>query len=151
MGLIKLDDTAQDNGLALMLHGLLEENLAAHQTKREDFASIRTRFALVAPDAEVQVSLWFDSGHCTVYDGVRHGTEVTITADSGKIPELSQLRMRHGLPWLFDDIGKGLVLSLVQREIAIRGLVDLPIPHPFDTLRRGVDLLRLTRVLSVAD
>lgn len=151
MGLITLDDTAQDNGLALMLHGLLEENLAAHQSKREDFAAIRTRFALVAPDAEVKVSLWFDDGHCTVYDGVRHGTEITITADSGKIPELSQLRMRLGLPWLFDNVGKGLVLSLVMHQIAIHGLVDMPWPHLMDTLRRGHDLLRLTRVLSVAD
>jgi hypothetical protein len=151
MGLITLDETAQDNGLALMLHGLLEENLAAHQAKRENFAAIRTRFALIAPDAEVQVSLWFDDGHCVIYDGVRNGTEVTITADSGKIPELSQVRMRLGMPWLLDDAGKGLVLSFVQGQIAIEGLVDLPFLHIRDTLRRLYDLLRLTRVLSVAD
>ncbi|HEX2569098.1 MAG TPA: hypothetical protein VH877_06010 [Polyangia bacterium] len=151
MGLITLDETAQDNGLALMLHGLFEENLAAYQAKREDFAAIRTRFALVAPDAEVQVSLWFDDGHCTVYDGVRNGTEVTITADSGKIPELSQVRLRFGLPWLLDDAGKGLVLSFVQGQIAVEGLIDLPWVHVGDTLRRLYDLLRLTRVLSVAD
>ena len=47
MGLITLDDTAQDNGLALMLHGLLEENLAAASVELtpHDLAEIETAAA----------------------------------------------------------------------------------------------------------
>ena len=151
MALITLDSPAEDNGLALMLHGLLEENLAAHRSKRRNFTAIRTRFAIIAPDAEVKVSLWFEAGHCTLYDGVRDGTDVIITADSGKIPELSQLRIRFGMPWILDEAGKGLVRSFLVGEIRIEGLLDLPIPHPISSLHRVLDLVRLTRVLSVND
>lgn len=150
MDFITLDAPAEDNGLALMLRGLLEENLAASQPKREDFASIRTCFALIAPDAEVEVSLWFEGGRCTLYNGVRAGTEVTITADSGKIPELSLLSFRFGLPWLLDDAGKEFLRAFALREIAITGLIDLPLPHPLRSLRRVMDMLRLVRALSVS-
>ena len=147
--MIDLDPRAEDNGLALMLKGLLDENIAASASKLRDFGAINTRFAVVAPDAEVTVTLWFESGTCTIYDGLREGVEVVITADSGKIPELSLLQMRYGIPWLLDDAGKSFVRALLSREIKIAGLVDLPIPRPLSTARRAIDLLRLTRVLSV--
>jgi hypothetical protein len=71
-----------------------------------------------------------------------------ITADSGKIPELSMLKIRYGLPWLFDDNGQGFVRSLIKREIRIDGLVKIP-PTPFKTAKAALDLVRLTRILSV--
>jgi glycine/D-amino acid oxidase-like deaminating enzyme len=71
-----------------------------------------------------------------------------FTADSGKIPELSLLKIRYGLPWLLDDNGKGFVMSLLKREIRIDGLVRIP-PTPFKTAKAALDLVRLTRILSV--
>jgi hypothetical protein len=146
---ITLDASAEENGLAAMLHGLLGENLAASDAKRRDFAQITTRFAVVAPDADVSVTLAFDGGRCTIYDGLRGDPEVVITADSGKIPELSLLQIRYGMPWVLDEAGKGFLRALAKREIVIRGLVELPIPNPLHTLKRAADLVRLTRVLSV--
>src|SRR5438477_11612145 len=98
MDVIKMDERAEDNGLAVMLHGLLSENVAASHGKRRDFEAIHTRFAVDAPDAEVQVTLWFEGGRCTIYDGIRHGAEVIVTADSDKIPEVSLLQIRYGPP-----------------------------------------------------
>jgi hypothetical protein len=146
---ITLDASAGDNGLAAMLFGLLGENLQASDAKRRDFAQIVTRFAVVAPDAEVSVTLAFEGGRCTIYDGLRGDPEVVITADSGKIPELSLLEIRYGLPWILDDAGKGFLRALAKREIRIDGLVELPIPNLLHTVRRAIDLVRLTRVLSV--
>jgi hypothetical protein len=148
MDTITVDAAAEENGLAAMLAGLLGENIAASDGKRRDFEAIRTRFSVVAPDAEVAVTLAFDGGRCTILDGERDA-EVTITADSGKIPEMSLLQIRYGLPWVLDDAGKGFLRSLAAREIKIAGLVDFPIPKPFASLRRAIDLVRLTRVLSV--
>lgn len=140
---------AEDNGLAAMLHGLVGENLAASPAKRRDFAAIRTNIAVVAPDAEVAVTLCFEGGGCVLRNGARADAELTITAAAEQIPQLSLLDVRYGLPWLFDEAGKRFVESLLRREVRIVGLVDLPVPRPRDTLRRAIDLVRLTRVLSV--
>jgi len=147
--LVSLDGSAADNGLALMLKGLLEESIAASTDKRRDFDAMTSTLGIVAPDAEVQVTLAFDGGRCTVYDGLRNEPALVITADSGKIPELSLLKIRYGLPWLFDDNGKGFVRSLLQREIRIDGLVRIP-PTPLKTAKAALDLVRLTRIISVA-
>jgi hypothetical protein len=147
---IRLDPSADENGLAAMLQGLLGENLAASWSKRRDFDAIRTTFAVVAPDAEVSVTLSFDGRGCTILDGVRHDAEVVITADAEKIPSLSLLKIRYGLPWVLDEAGQQFVRALLAREVKIEGLVDLPIPRPRESLRRALDLVRLTRVLSVS-
>lgn len=146
---IAIDPRAEENGLAAMLQGLLSENVVASSDKRADFDAIHTSFAIVAPDAEVSITLLFAGGRCTIHDGVLPEAEVVITADSGKIPEMSLLQIRYGLPWVLDEAGKSFVRALLRREIKIGGLVDLPFPRPRDTLRRAIDLVRLTRVLSV--
>jgi hypothetical protein len=148
MDVVTLDAQAADNGLALMLQGLLSESIAASDSKRRDFEAMSSTFGIVAPDAEVTVTLEFDGGRCTIYDGLRHEPTLVITADSGKIPEMSLLKIRYGLPWLLDENGKSFVLSLLKREIRIDGLVRIP-PTPFRTARAALDLVRLTRILSV--
>jgi hypothetical protein len=148
MDAVILDGRAGDNGLALMLQGLLSESIETSGAKRRDFQQMDSTFGIVAPDAEVTVTLAFSRGRCTIYDGLREPTLV-ITADSGKIPELSLLQIRYGLPWLFDDNGKGFVLSLLKREIRIDGLIRIP-PTPLRTARAALDLVRLTRILSVS-
>lgn len=148
MDVVTLDAQAADNGLAMMLQGLLAENLAASDKKRRDFESMTSTFGIVAPDAEVTVTLAFAAGRCTIYDGLRHEPDLVITADSGKIPEMSLLSIRYGLPWLLDDNGKNFVRALVKREIRIDGLLRIP-PTPLKTAKAALDLVRLTRILSV--
>lgn len=145
---VTLDAQAADNGLALMLQGLLSESIAASQEKRRAFLAMSSTFGIVAPDADVTVTLAFDSGHCTIYDGLRREPALVITADSGKIPELSLLSIRHGVPWLLDEHGQSLVRSLLKREIRIDGLIRIP-PTPFRTAKAALDLYRLTCILSV--
>jgi len=151
MDVVTLDAQAADNGLAMMLQGLLAENLAASGRKRRDFEAMTSTFGIVAPDAEVTVTLTFSEGRCTIYDGLRHEPDMVITADSGKIPEMSLLSIRYGLPWLLDENGKNFVKALLKREIRINPLVRIP-PTPMwalKTAKAALDLLRLTRILSV--
>ncbi|MCU1282975.1 MAG: hypothetical protein JWM53_6521, partial [bacterium] len=112
MDVVTLDAQAADNGLAMMLQGLLAENLAASADKRRAFDSMSSTFGIVAPDAEVTVTLAFSAGRCTIYDGLRHEPDLVITADSGKIPEMSLLSIRYGMPWLLDENGKNFVRAL---------------------------------------
>jgi hypothetical protein len=148
MDLVTLDAMAADNGLALMLQGLLAESIAADEGKRRAFESMSSTLAIVAPDADVSVTLVFEGGRCTIYDGMRHEPALVITADSGKIPEMSLLKIRYGLPWLLDENGQSFVRSLLKREIRIDGLIKIP-PTPLKTARAALDLVRLTRILSV--
>ena len=151
MDVVTLDALAADNGLALMLQGLLAESIANSTDKRHDFEQMESTFGIVAPDAEVTVTLEFARGRCTIYDGLRHEPALVITADSGKIPELSLLSIRYGLPWLLDDNGKNFVRALLKREIRIDGLIRIP-PTPLwamKTAKAALDLVRLTRILSV--
>ena len=100
-------------------------------------------------NASVTVTLAFADGRCTIYDGLRHEPDLVITADSGKIPEMSLLSMRYGLPWLFDEAGQSFVRALVRREIRIDGFIRIP-PTPLRTAKAALDLVRLTRILSVS-
>jgi hypothetical protein len=148
MDVVMLDAQASENGLAMMLQGLLAENLAASEAKRRDFDAMSSTFGIVAPDAEVTVTLAFSHGRCTIYDGLRQEPDLVITADSGKIPEMSLLSIRYGLPWLLDENGKSFVRALLTRQIRIDGLLKIP-PTPLRTAKAAVDLVRLTRILSV--
>lgn len=152
MDVVLLDAQAGENGLALLLQGLLAENLAASDKKRRDFESMASTFGVVAPDAAVTVTLSFAGGRCTIFDGLRHEPDAVITADSGRIPELTLLSIRYGLPWLFDTVGKSLVRALWQREIRVDGLVRLPTSplSVWRAARASLDLVRLARILSSA-
>jgi hypothetical protein len=152
MDVVTLDAQAADNGLAMMLQGLLAESVAGSSAKRRDFEAMTSSFGIVAPDAEVTVTLEFGGGRCTIYDGLRHEPDLVITADSGKIPELSLLPFRYGVPWLLEEQGqkqmKDLVMALLKREIRINGLIKIP-PTPLRTAKASIDLFRLMRILSV--
>ena len=152
MDVVALDGQAAENGLAMMLHGLLAESVAASPAKRRDFDAMSSSFGIVAPDAEVTVTLEFGHGRCTIYDGLRHEPDLVITADSGKIPELSLIPFRYGVPWILDENGqqqvKQLLMAIFKREIRIDGLLRLP-PRPLRSAKAALDLFRLTRILSV--
>jgi hypothetical protein len=145
---VTLDALAAENGLAMMMQGLLAENLQSSPKKRRDFDAMTSTFGIIAPDADASVTLRFSSGHCVIYDGLRDEPDLVITADSGRIPELGLLNIRFGLPWLFDQSGKSVIAALLQREIRIGGLMRLP-PTPLRSAKAALDLVRLTRILSI--
>src|SRR5438552_18981722 len=87
-GLVTMADGAQDNGLACMLAELVKENLSKPE-KRADFDQLGIAIGIVAPDAEVSLTLDFDRGKLTIYDGVRPGAGLVVTTDSERITKLS--------------------------------------------------------------
>ena len=84
---IELDTAAQSNGLALMVADLILQNLKEHPSKREDFARLRGRVAIVAEDADVAMTLHFEGNMLTVYDGISGIPDVTVRARG---PSLAQ-------------------------------------------------------------
>ena len=151
MDVVTLDARAAENGLGMMLQGLLAENLAVNHGKRRAFSHMSSTFGVVAPDADVTVTLAFGAGRCTIYDGLRDEADAVITTDSGRIPELTQISTRYGFPWLLDRHGQNLVRALMQREIRVDGLWPPPASplRALRTAKAALDLVRLTRILSV--
>lgn len=133
---ITVDKGAEENGLANMVAELLRANVETSDRKRAVFLRMKGSVGLIATDAEVKVTLVFDRGRCVVHDGILEGTEVTVTADSDSILELSNVRLVGGLPCYFDKPGRAVVSKVFGRAIRIRGLVR----HPVTLTRLGIVL-----------
>lgn len=132
---------AENNGLAAMIAGLIEQNLADRADKRTDFARMKGRVAVVAEDAGVAVTLVFDRGRLDVHDGITGIPDVTVRADSDDVVALSQVELTRlfALPNVRAAHGRAVLARSKAGKIHVHGALL----HP-----RLV--LRLTRVMSVA-
>jgi len=122
------------SGLAAMLGGLIEANLAADPSRR---SLLRPAVAaIVATDADVRVTLSLSRG------GVRVGSggdpQVTVRADSDALLALTSAPLRFGFPDAFSKEGRRLLGMIARREIVVDGLARHPLV-----------VSRLTRLLSV--
>ena len=128
---------AKPSGLATLIGGLIEANLAAHP---ERSSLLRPAVVgLVAIDAGVAITLRIAPREVTVVDGLAGRPEVVIEADSDTLTELSSVPLRLGFPDPTTGEGRAVAGKLVKGELKVRGLAR----HP------GI-LSRLNRLLSVA-
>lgn len=139
--MIELVPGAEDNGLASMLAGLVEQNLADHPLKRRAFERMKGRVAIVVEDAGVAMTLEFDRGSLRVHDGIAGIPDVTVRADADDVMNMNlvELEPRFGLP---DPRGKVFQqISKATREGRVRiygMLLHIPL------------MLRLQTIMSVA-
>ncbi len=118
-GAIELAPGADENGLAVMLAGLIRQNLDAKPHKWADFVALDGAAAIVADDAGVALTLRFDRGRATltIHDGIVGLPNVTIRGPSDAIIALSNLPMTTPLglplPSPRDREGVGAVRTLL--------------------------------------
>jgi hypothetical protein len=137
---VEVDASAEDNGLAQMVAGLILQNLQEHPSKRADFARLRGRVAIVAEDADVAMTLAFVGNMVTVSDGIVGVPEVTVRARSEDIVQLSLLELipRVGLPNPLGNATREIFARSQAGHVRVYGaLLHIPL------------LLRLSRLLSV--
>jgi hypothetical protein len=127
---------AEPSGLAAMIGGLIEGNLAAHPKRAELLRPALV--GLVARDAGVAITLRLRPGAVTVADGLVGRPQVVVEADSESLTELSSTPLWLGFPDARTGRGRAVGRKLVRRELRVRGLVR----HP------GI-VSRLNRLLSV--
>ena len=121
-----------------MLGGLIEANVSARPEKRVDFDKLHARVGISALDAEEAATLDFESGHLTISSELRSGRQLTITADSETVLQLSNLKIGPlGMPVYFDETGRSVLGKLLTGKLRIQGLQRLGL------------LNRVTRVFSV--
>ncbi len=128
---------ADPNGLATILGGLIEGNLAADPA-RSALLARPAAFGLVAEDAEVEVTLRLAPWMVTVANGLVGRHDVVVRASSGALVGLSSVPLRFGLPDPATPLGRAVLGSLARREVRVQGLLTAP-----------GKLARLNRLLSV--
>ncbi len=143
---IELAPGAEDNGLASMLADLVRQNLEAKPHKQRDFRALRGSIAIVAEDADVALTLVFDGGKLTLYDGIVGIPDVTIRGGSDTIMSLSNtpLVTRLGLPFPDPRDKEGVAVSRSVMDAMKNGSF-----HIYGLAFHVPMMLRLTRVMSV--
>ncbi|MBI3072522.1 MAG: SCP2 sterol-binding domain-containing protein [Deltaproteobacteria bacterium] len=135
---VTVDKAAEENGLANMLADLISQNLERCPERMPAFHRMRGRVVIVARDIDVTVTLDFDGGRLTVYDGERGKPKLKVTTDSDTVLDLSKLKVKMGLPFFFDEVGVGVLKKIFNRDLVICGMVTNFFP-----------LARLTSLISI--
>jgi hypothetical protein len=122
-----------------MLGGLIEANVRANLSKRKDFDVLVARVGIWVTDIDEGVTLVFDAGRLTVYNGLEARRTITIRAEADTVMSLSNLKIGPlGMPVYYDEVGRGVALKLLRRKLQIDGL-----------LANIATLNRVTRIFSV--
>jgi hypothetical protein len=133
----RVDYADQDpNGLAAMIGGLIEGNLANHPGRERLLRPAVV--GIVADDAGVGITLRIAPGRVMVANGVTGNPAVLVRTDSGTLTELSSAPLRFGFPDAITREGRAITRKLRNGELRVKGLSK----HP------GV-VSRLNRLLSV--
>ena len=116
---------AEPNGLAAMIGGILEGNLA-RRPELERLLAKRTTFAIRATDVGVAASIRLGGGIVQVRNGVVGRPDVLIETDSESLVGLSNVPLRLGLPDPFADEGRAVVRKLLRGELKVKGILLHP-------------------------
>ena len=126
----------EPNGLAMLLGGLIEANLAA-DPDRERLLKPAT-VAVVATDVDTSVTFRFKPGVVMVGNGIVGNPDVVVEGDSETLSELSSVPLRWGFPDALTPEGKRTYERLGSGELRVTGMLTHPLV-----------LSRLNRLLSV--
>jgi hypothetical protein len=123
---IDLAPSAEEVPMAGMLAEMLRSNLEKPE-KLKVFNSLKTRVYLYAKDAELGMTMDFDRGKLTVYGGEEGKPDISIITDAETLLELANINIKMGLPYYFDETGRGVLSKLFKRELKIKGLFTHPL------------------------
>ncbi len=129
----------EPSAFAEMLGGLIGANVTARPEKKRDFDTLVARVGIWVTDIDEGVTLAFDAGTLTVYNGLEPDRTITIRAEAETVMSLSNLKIGlFGMPVYYDKVGRGVAAKLVQGKLKIDGM-----------LQNIATLNRVTRIFSV--
>lgn len=144
---IELSPGAEENGLASMLSDLVRQNLEAKPHKVPDFEALHGSVAIVAEDADVCLTLRFESGgHLTIHDGIVGIPDVAIRGTSDMIMAMSNMPLTRPLGLPFPDPRDKAQLAVSQAVMTAMRVGELKM---YGALFHPALVVRLTRVMSV--
>jgi hypothetical protein len=129
---------AAPSGLAQMLAGLIESNLARDPERRRLLRP--TTVVIDAVDAGVAVTIRLSPGRVAIANGdASRGADVRIRGPAQDLLGLANAPLRFGLPDPLRPAGRAVLRGIVARRVRVSGMVR----HP-------AALARFARLLSVA-
>jgi len=133
----------EPSAFAEMLGGLIEANVMARPEKKRDFDTLVARVGFWVTDIDEGVTLAFDAGKLTVYNGLEAGRTITIRAEAETVMSLSNLKIGvFGMPVYYDEVGRGVAAKLLRGKLKIEGKTQKRLPNI-------ATLNRVTRIFSV--
>jgi hypothetical protein len=131
--------SSEPSAFAGMLGGLIQANVLARPEKKKDFDSLVARVGIWVTDIEEGVTLVFDAGKLTVYNGLEPRRTITIRAEADTVMSLSNLKIGPlGMPVYYDEVGRGIAVKLLRGSLRIDGM-----------LPNIATVNRVTRIFSV--
>ncbi|GAC1677936.1 MAG: hypothetical protein PVS3B2_20340 [Candidatus Dormibacteraceae bacterium] len=129
----------EPSAFAELLGGLIAANMLARPEKKRDFDVLVARVGIFATDIDEGVTLAFNAGNLTVYNGLEAGCTITIRAQADTVLSLPNLTIGvFGLPVYYDEVGRGVAAKLLSGKLKIDGM-----------LMHIATLNRVTRIFSV--
>lgn len=129
----------EPSAFAEMLGGLIDANVRARPEKKRDFDELVARVGIWVTDIDEGVTLAFDAGKLTVYNGLAPDRTITIRAEAETVMSLSNLKIGvFGLPVYYDEVGRGVAAKLLRGKLKIDRM-----------LTNIATLNRVTRIFSV--
>ncbi|MGH2674586.1 MAG: hypothetical protein ACRDKA_01730 [Actinomycetota bacterium] len=128
----------EPNGLASMIGGLIEANVASHP-ERARFLGPPAVVGILARDADVACTVRLAPDRVTVANGLTGSRAVIVRADTETLTDLTTVPLRMGFPDAMTAAGRAVTAKLLRGELRVRGL-----------LRHPAVVSRLNRLLSVA-
>ncbi len=133
-----LSPGAEGTGLPDMLKDLIEQNLAQNPHKVPDFVKMNIAIGLIITDADIVITMVFARGTLTIHPGLVGRTGLRIEAEAETIMNLSNVTLKWGLPYYFDDTGQEILAAMKSKRLKMKGMV-----------RHFISLVRLSRIMSV--
>ena len=135
---INLANDAEEIGLAIMLQDLIVQNIEQNPHKLTDFKKLDIAIGLDVSDVAIKLTLVFSSNTLTIRPGIQGQPELNITADSTTVMNLSNQKIKWGLPYYFDETGREIMAAMKSRRLRVTGMI-----------RHFTSLIRFSRVMSV--
>jgi len=129
---------AEGTGLPDMLKDLLEQNLEQNPHKVPDFVKMNIAIGLTITDADIVITMVFDRGALTIHPGLVGRPGLLIEAEAETIMNLSNVRLKWGLPYYFDETGQEILAAMKSKRLKMKGMI-----------LHFISLVRLSRVMSV--
>jgi len=135
---INLADGAEEIGLAIMLQDLIVQNIEQNPHKLNDFKKLNIVIGLEVSDVDIKLTLEFSNCTLTIQPDIKGQPELNITADSATVMNLSNQKIKWGLPYYFDETGREIMAAMRSRRLRVTGMIS-----------HFASLIRFSRVMSV--